>query len=131
LLIWRFANVVERQGKIVRDHVLISGSDQHHPEGTYYLEWYEVGNRRRRKAVRDFAELIDQARRKAIELDAMRAGSSALPQATGSSQRPAARRGGTSDFWLVRRARKDEAAVIRDVRSAVRSQYVGGLALSP
>jgi integrase len=71
---WRFANVVERNGKIVRDHVLISGCDQHHPEGTYYLEWYELGNRRRRKAVLDFAELIEEARRKAIEVDAMRAG---------------------------------------------------------
>ena len=71
---WRFANVIERNGKVVRDHVLISGRDEHHPEGTYYLEWYEVGNRRRRKAVRDFAQLIEQARRKAIEVEAMRAG---------------------------------------------------------
>ena len=30
---WRFANVVEKNGKLVRDHVLISGLDEHHPEG--------------------------------------------------------------------------------------------------
>ncbi|HEY5029970.1 MAG TPA: hypothetical protein VIK39_16295, partial [Candidatus Angelobacter sp.] len=54
---WRFANVVERNGKIVRDHVRISGRDEHHPEGAYYLEWYEIDNRRRRKAVPNFADL--------------------------------------------------------------------------
>ena len=45
---WRFANVVEKNGKLVRDHVLISGLDEHHPEGTYLpIEWYEIGSRRR------------------------------------------------------------------------------------
>ena len=71
---WRFANIVERMGKILRDHVLISGDDQHHPEGTYYLEWYEVDNRRRRKAVPNFADVVEQARHKSIEVEAMRAG---------------------------------------------------------
>jgi integrase/recombinase XerD len=71
---WRFANVVEKSGKLVRDHVLISGRDEHHAEGTYYIEWYEIGNRRRRKAVRDFAAVVEEARRKAIEVEAVRAG---------------------------------------------------------
>jgi len=70
---WRFANTVEKNGKLVRDHVLISGLDEHHPEGTYYIEWHEIGNRRRRKAVADFADVLDVARRKAIEVAAMRA----------------------------------------------------------
>ena len=51
---WRFANVVKRSGRIVRDHILITGRDEHHPEGSYYLEWYEHG-KRHRKAVADFA----------------------------------------------------------------------------
>jgi integrase/recombinase XerD len=71
---WRFANTVERTGKVVRDHVLIAGVDQHHPEGTYYIEWYEVGGRRRRKAGPNFADVVDAARRKAVEVEAMRAG---------------------------------------------------------
>ncbi|MBZ5667275.1 MAG: hypothetical protein LAO30_22065, partial [Acidobacteriia bacterium] len=71
---WRFANVVEKSGKLVRDHVLISGFDEHHPEGTYYIEWYEIGNRRRRKAIPDFGAVVEEARRKAIEVEAMRAG---------------------------------------------------------
>jgi len=39
---WRFANVVEKNGKVVRDHVLISGRDEHHPEGTYYRATREI-----------------------------------------------------------------------------------------
>ncbi len=77
---WRFANAVERNGKIVRDHVLISGRDEHHAEGTYYLEWYEIGNRRRRQAVCDFSDLLDAARRKAVEVEAMRAGVISSPE---------------------------------------------------
>ena len=71
---WRFAKPVERNGKLVRDHVLIAGVDEHHPEGTYYIEWYEVGNRRRRQAVGHLATVIQEARRKAIQMAAIRAG---------------------------------------------------------
>jgi len=35
-----FAAVVERNGKMVRDHVWVSGRDEHHPEGHYHIEWY-------------------------------------------------------------------------------------------
>jgi len=70
---WPFAAVVEKNGKLVRDHVWVSGKDEHHPEGRYYLEWYEAG-KRRRQAVPDFAEVIEGARRKAIEVSAQRAG---------------------------------------------------------
>lgn len=76
---WRFANVIERSGRIVRDHVVIAGRDEQHTEGTYYLEWYELDNRRRRKAVPNFSEVIEEARRKSIEVEAMRAGVMAPP----------------------------------------------------
>lgn len=45
---WPFARIVERKGRIVRDHVWVDGRDEHHPEGRYYLEWYEDGKRRRK-----------------------------------------------------------------------------------
>lgn len=75
---WRFAAVVEKKGKPVRDHVRIAGVDEHHPEGTYYVEWYELG-KRHRKAVADFTDVAEAARLKAIELDALRAGLISAP----------------------------------------------------
>ena len=70
---WKLASVLERNGKIVRDHVLISGHDEHHPEGAYYLEWYQEG-RRRRRAVGELSEVVEAARRKSIELNAQKVG---------------------------------------------------------
>jgi integrase len=75
---WRFANVIKRSGRIVRDHVLITGRDEHHPEGSYYLEWYEHG-KRHRKAVADFAIVAEAARLKAIEVEALKAGVMSRP----------------------------------------------------
>jgi integrase/recombinase XerD len=75
---WRFANVVERSGRIVRDRVLIAGCDEHHREGSYYLEWYEHG-KRYRKAVADFATVAEAARLKAIEVEALKAGVMSRP----------------------------------------------------
>jgi len=70
---WPFAPVVERNGKIIRDHVLVNGKDEHHPEGRYYLEWYE-GGKRRRHPIPIFEELVPAARAKSIELQARKAG---------------------------------------------------------
>jgi integrase/recombinase XerD len=50
-----------------------AGRAERHPEGTYYIEWYENGVRRR-QSVKDSAEVLEHARRKAIELDAGKAG---------------------------------------------------------
>lgn len=70
---WQFVPVVERNGKMTRDHVLVHGKDEHHPEGCYYLEWRE-NNKRRRQPVSMFDEVVPAARTKAIELQARRAG---------------------------------------------------------
>ncbi len=71
--VWKLSAVLEQNGKIVRDHVLISGSDEHHPEGGYYLEWYQDG-KRKRQAVRNFTDVIEAARHKSIEVNAQKAG---------------------------------------------------------
>jgi hypothetical protein len=42
---------------MVRDHVLVRGRDEHHPEARYYLDWYEHG-RKRRQADPSFEELV-------------------------------------------------------------------------
>jgi integrase len=70
---WPFAPVVEHNGRIVRDHVWVANRDEHHPEGRYYLEWYEAG-KRRRKPVPKFENLVPAARAKSIELNALKAG---------------------------------------------------------
>ena len=70
---WRFAAVVEKQGRVIRDQVWIARRKEHHPKGRYFLEWYQ-GGKRRRHSVGGFENVIDGARRKAIELGAIRAG---------------------------------------------------------
>ncbi|MGB8323247.1 MAG: tyrosine-type recombinase/integrase [Candidatus Acidiferrum sp.] len=63
--------VVEPNGKL-RDKVRVRGKVEVHPEGFYYIEWWQDG--RRREQIKDRAEVVDRARRKAIELHANRAG---------------------------------------------------------
>ena len=70
---WRFATARTSNNKLKMDWVLIDGKPERHPEGTYYIEWYE-NKRRCRQSVKDSAEVLEQARRKAIELDAVKAG---------------------------------------------------------
>lgn len=70
---WRFAPAQLVNNKLKFDCVLIEGKAERHPEGTYYIEWYEDG-KRRRQSVKDSAEVLEQARRKAIALDAGKAG---------------------------------------------------------
>ena len=78
---WRFAPVVPEANGRLKDRVRINGQIEVHPEGAYYIEWRVGGRsgRRYRTAVaRD--EAIDQARRKAIELRAVRDGLIAAPE---------------------------------------------------
>ncbi|HEY6349261.1 MAG TPA: tyrosine-type recombinase/integrase [Candidatus Angelobacter sp.] len=70
---WRFAPAQTSNNKLKMDWVLIDGKPERHPEGTYYIEWYE-NKRRCRQSVKDSAEILEQARRKVVELDAEKAG---------------------------------------------------------
>jgi integrase/recombinase XerD len=63
--------VVEPNGKL-RDKVRVHGKVEVHPEGYYYIEWWQDG--RKREQVKDRAEVLNRARRKAIERQANRAG---------------------------------------------------------
>lgn len=71
---WKFVPVLEKTGKIVRDHVVVAGHDEHHPEGSYYIEWYEGTKSRRKESVGGFENVLEAARRKSIELHARKAG---------------------------------------------------------
>ncbi len=70
---WRFAPAQTQNNKLKQDWVLVDSSPERHAEGAYYIEWYENGVRRR-QSVQDSGAVLEQARRKAIELDAGKAG---------------------------------------------------------
>jgi integrase/recombinase XerD len=78
---WRFASVVPEANGRLKDRVRINGQLEVHPEGAYYIEW-RVGGRQGRRYRTAVAkdEAIDQARRKAIELRAIRDGLIAAPE---------------------------------------------------
>jgi integrase/recombinase XerD len=63
--------VVGPNGRL-RDKVRVRGKVEAHPEGYYYIEWWQDG--RKREQIKDRAEVVDRARRKALELEANRAG---------------------------------------------------------
>jgi hypothetical protein len=62
--------VVEPNGKL-RDKVRVRGKVELHPEGYHYIEWWQDG--RKREQIKEWAEVVDRARRKALELEANRA----------------------------------------------------------
>ena len=62
-----------KKGRIIRDQVWIARRKEHHPEGRYFLECYQ-GGKRRRYSVGGFENVVDGARRKAIELWTIRVG---------------------------------------------------------
>jgi len=70
--------VVEPNGKL-RDKIRVRRKVEVHPEGYYYIEWWQEG--RKREQIKDCADVHDvlhYARRKAIELKANRAGIEAV-----------------------------------------------------
>jgi len=45
--------VISANGLVKPDYVLVAGKEQRHPEGAYYLEWYEGGKRVRQSVGKD------------------------------------------------------------------------------
>jgi integrase len=75
---WRFATVVPEANGRLKDRVRVNGQVESHPEGAYYIEWRECGRRCRISVAREDA--IAEARRKALELHAIREGLIAAPE---------------------------------------------------
>jgi integrase/recombinase XerD len=72
---WRFAPVAKlKSGNIRWDHVLVGGTEEHHPEGKYFIEWREDGLRRRRSVGTVPAEVLAEAQRKRAGMQAQAAG---------------------------------------------------------
>jgi integrase/recombinase XerD len=75
---WRFAPVVPEANGRLKDKVRVNGQVEVHAEGSYFIEWRERGKRCRISVARD--EAIAEARKKAVELQAIRDGLIAAPQ---------------------------------------------------
>jgi len=70
-----FAPIAKRSsGSIYWDHVLVDGASEHHPEGKYYIEWYEEEGRRRKSVGTIPSDVLAAAQRKRAELNAKDAG---------------------------------------------------------
>ncbi|HTQ61843.1 MAG TPA: hypothetical protein VMI32_16590 [Candidatus Solibacter sp.] len=76
--------VVEPNGKL-RDKVRVRGKVELHPEGYYYIEWWQDG--RKPEQTKERAEVVDRACPKALELEAIRAGIETI-QESGAAKDP-------------------------------------------
>ena len=75
---WNFyPAVIESNGKL-KDKIRVRGAIEVHSEGAYYLEWRE-GKRRVREPVAERTEVLDRARRKRLEIQAVLAGLLIVP----------------------------------------------------
>ena len=66
---WTFCPAVVEPGRRLSDKVRVKGHIETHSEGTYYIEWRDKG-KRRRQPVHSRALVLEQARLKALELEA-------------------------------------------------------------
>jgi hypothetical protein len=72
---WKLATALfDRKGRVRRDRVRVKGQDEAHPEGSYFIEWWDHGKRRREAAGADAQDAADKARVREAELTAARYG---------------------------------------------------------
>jgi integrase/recombinase XerD len=64
----------DSKGRVRRDHVRVNGADETHPEGSYFIEWWNEGQRHREAAGADAQDAADKARVRQAELLAARNG---------------------------------------------------------
>jgi hypothetical protein len=57
-----------------RDHVMIEGRDEAHPEGSYFLEFWDQGRRKREAVGPDAFVAAERAKHRRAELSAIRSG---------------------------------------------------------
>src|ERR1017187_7656537 len=72
---WLLAEALfDSRGRLRRDHVRVQGKDETHPEGSYFIEWWDGGKRYREAVGPNGFEAADKARIKQAELSAVRNG---------------------------------------------------------
>lgn len=72
---WRHARALfDTKGRVRRDRVRVSGLDELHPEGSYFIEWWDEGKRHLESVGADAQDAAEKARIKQAELAAVRNG---------------------------------------------------------
>src|SRR5271157_5779648 len=72
---WRHARALfDTKGRVRRDRVRVGGQEELHPEGSYFVEWWEQGKRRLEPVGADAQDAAEKARIKQAELAAVRNG---------------------------------------------------------
>src|SRR2546427_11729512 len=74
------------KGHVRPDLVLVNGFEARHPEGTYYIEWRQNGQRIRKAVGKDATEADNQRRVKEAEMKAVKTGGTGLRRTDGSRE---------------------------------------------
>jgi integrase/recombinase XerD len=78
---WRYCRVLlSANGRVKPDAVIVSGKQERHPEGAYYLEWHEGPKRVRLSVGKDPADASARRQRKESELNALNNGVIVVPE---------------------------------------------------
>lgn len=70
-------------GRVKPDQVIVDGHPEHHPEGSYYLEWREGAKRVRLSVGTNASDALARRLRKEAELNAINHGATILPEQPG------------------------------------------------
>src|ERR1700676_5078707 len=86
---WRHARALfDSKGRVRSDRFRVSGKDESHPAGSYFIEWWDQGKRHCIPARADAQDAADKARVKEAHLSAGRNGIiPSLPQPPPTPQR--------------------------------------------
>lgn len=83
--------VIAANGRIKPEVVIVNGTEERHPEGSYYLEWREGSRRVRLSVGKDAQDAATRRLRKEAELNAINNGVAVVPE-NGNGQRSLAAR---------------------------------------
>jgi integrase/recombinase XerD len=72
---WALAAVLfDTKGRVRKDRVLVNGQEENHPEGSYFIEWWDQGQRHREAVGPHPQDAAEKGRIKQAELAAMQNG---------------------------------------------------------
>jgi integrase/recombinase XerD len=72
--------VLSASGRVKPDVVLVDGKEERHPEGAYYIEWYDGSKRRRLSVGKNASDASARRMAKEAELNAINHGVAIVPQ---------------------------------------------------